>query len=226
MFTKSSDQDEAKFFLPSVLNHVSECTKSQPTPIPPLAVQFQCKHCPKGLFGVLITHLMTPDLNQGATSNTTTLSLIQDKIFKDQVSFEVVSPGVHDEVALRLHPSHLEIKIFPELSEDRETSITEVCSKVRQIVETSISQSLQDLHYNESRVKAMLCFRCDHENCSDLHPIVKGKTKFTIFCDKFRKRKCIPAEGECWYGVGKPVIWHLLAKISTQISTLQLTVSF
>ena len=200
MFTKSSNQDEKQFFLPSVLNHVTECTKSLPTPIIPLAVQFQCKHCPKGLFGVLITHLMTPDLSKGATGDATTFTLVQDKIFKDQVSFEVVSPGVQDEMALWLHPSHLEIKFFPELSEDRETSIAKVCSNVRKIVETSISRSLQDLHYNESRVKPMMCFRC--ENCSDLHPIVQGR-KFTIFCDKFRKRKCIPAEGECWYGVGK-----------------------
>ena len=202
-FSKSGKQDgEDEFFLPCVLNHVSECTESLPTMVMPLAVKFQCQHCPKGLFGVLITHLMTPDLSEGATSNTTTFTLMQDKIFKDQVSFEVVSPGAQDIMTLKLYPSHLEIKIFPELSEDRETSIAEVCSNVRQIVETSISRSLQDLHYNESRVKATLCFSCDHENCSDLHPIVKGK-KITIFCDKFRKRKCISAEGECWYGVGK-----------------------
>ena len=217
-FSKSGKQDgEDKFFLPCVLNHVhvSECTKSQPMTVMPLAVKFKCKHCPKGLFGVLITHLMTPDLSESATSNATTFSLMEDRIFKDQVSFEVVSPGAQDIMTLNLYPSHLEIKFFPELSEDRETSIAEVCSNVRQIVETSVSRSLHDLHYNESRVKATLCFSCDRENCSDLHSIVKGKTKFTIFCDKFHKRKCIPAEGECWYGVGKSVIWHLLAKIST-----------
>ena len=202
-FSKSGKQDgEDEFFLPCVLNHISECTESLPTTVMPLAVKFQCKHCPKGLFGVLITHLMTPDLSEGATSDTTTFTLMQDKIFKDQVSFEVVSPGAQDIMTLKLYPSHLEVKFFPELSEDRETSIAEVCSNVRRIVETSISRSLHDLHYNESRVKATLCFSCDHENCSDLHPVVKGK-KITIFCEKFRKRKCISAEGECWYGVGK-----------------------
>ena len=214
---KYGDQDgEEKFFLPSVLNHVLECTESLLTPIMPLAVKFQCKHCPKGLFGVLITHLMTPDLSEGATSITTTFNLMQDKIFKDQVSFEVVSPGAQDEMTLKLYPSHLEIKFFPEDvdPEYRDTTIAEVCNSVRQIVETSISRSLHDLHYDESRVKATLCFSCDHENCSDLHPIEKRKKGFTIFCDKFRKRKCIPAEGKYWYGVGKSAIWHHLANFA------------
>ena len=211
-FSKSGKQDgEDEFFFPCVLNHVSECTESLPTTVMPLAVKFQCKHCPKGLFGVLITHLMTPDLSEGATSNATTFTLMQDKIFKDQVSFEVVSPGAQDEMTLKLYPSHLEIKFFPEDPKYRDTTIAEVCNSVRQIVETSISRSLHDLHYNESSVKATLCFSCDHENCSDLHPIEKRKKGFTIFCDKakFDKRKCIPAEGKYWYDVGKSVICHL-----------------
>ena len=206
-FSKSGKQDgEDEFFLPCVLNHVSGCTKSLSTTVMPLAVNFQCKHCPKGLFGVLTTHLMTPDLSEGATSDTTTFTLMQDKIFKDQISFKVVSPGAQDIMTLKLYPSHLEIKFFPEDvdPEYRDTTVAEVCNSVRQIVETSISRSLHDLHYNESRVKATLCFSCDHENCSDLHPIEKRKKGFTIFCDK---RKCIPAAGKYWYGVGKSAIW-------------------
>ena len=73
-FSKQDGEDES--FLPCVLNHVSECTESLPTTVMPLAVKFQCKHCPKGLFGVLIIHLMTPDLSEGATSNTTTFTLM------------------------------------------------------------------------------------------------------------------------------------------------------
>ena len=223
-FSKPGERGgEAEFFLPCVLNHVSECTVSLPTTttVMPLAVKFQCKHCPKGLFGVLITHLMTPDLSEGAMSNTTTLTLMQDKIFKDQVFFKVVSPGTRDEITLKLYPSHLEIKFFPKDPEYRDTTVAEVCNSIRQIVETSISRSLHDLHYNESRVKATMCFSCDRENCSDLHPIEKKKKGFTIFCDKakFDKRKCIPAEGKYWYDVGKSMICHLLAnfaKICTQ----------
>ena len=193
---------EKKYFIPSVLNHVPESSERRQTPILPLAVKFQCKHCPKGLFGVLVTHLMTPDLSEGAA---TTFILMQDKIFKDQVSFEVRSPGVHDEMTLRALPSHLEISLFPEHSEYRETPVSEVCSNLRHIVETSIHQSLQDLHYSRSRVAPMICFRCEDKDCSELHEVEileKGK-KLKIHCEKTRNSYCIPAEGQCWYGTGQ-----------------------
>ena len=193
---------ERKYFIPSVLNHVPESSGRRQTPILPLAVKFRCKHCPKGLFGVLVTHLMTPDLSDGAT---TTFTLMQDKIFKDQVSFEICSPGVHDEMTLRALPSHLEISLFPEYSEDRQTPISEVCTNVRQIMETSIHQSLQDLHYSRSRVAPVICFRCEDKDCSELHEVEileRGK-KLMIHCEKTRSSYCIPAEGQCWYGTGQ-----------------------
>ena len=188
---------EEKFFLPCVLNHVTESTKRLYKPVNSFAVKFQCKHCPKGLFCVLITHLMTPDSNTSATSNTTTFSLVEEEIFKDQVSFKVFSPGVHDKISLKLYPSHLEIKFFPYVLQNRDITIAEVCSNVRQIMETSISRSLQDLHYNKSRVKPVMCFRCEH--CSDYHPVEQGGKNFTIICEKFQRSECIPY----WYGVGK-----------------------
>ena len=194
--------EEKQYFFPSVLNHVPESTEEEPSPeILPLAVTFKYGHCPKGLFGVLVTHLMTPDLNEGATSHTTTFTLMQDKIFKDQVSFEVHSPGVHDEMALKLHPSHLEIKFFPEHSEDRRTSITEVCSNVRQIVESSIHQSLQDLHYSESKVAHATSFRCEY--CSELHKVEIGKQFVKIHCKKTLNTQSIPDQGKWWYREGK-----------------------
>ena len=193
---------EKKYFIPSVLNHVPESSERRQTLILPLVIKFGCKHCPKGLFGVLVTHLMTPDLSEGAT---TTFTLMQDEIFKDQVSFEVRSPSVHDEMTLRALPSHLEISLFPEHSEYRETPVSEVCSNVRQIVETSIYQSLQDLHYSRSRVAPVICFRCEDKDCSELHEVEileKGK-KLKIHCEKTRSSYCIPANGRCWYGTGQ-----------------------
>ena len=200
--TSDNPSEEKRYFFPSVLNHVPESTEEEPsTEILPLAVAFKCDYCPKGAFGVLVTHLMTPDLNEGATSHTTTFTLMQGKIFKDQVSFEVHSPGVHDEMALKLHPSHLEIKLFPEHSEDRCTSITEVCSNVRQIVETSIHHSLQDLHYSESKVAPATCFRC--EDCSELHEVEIGKHLVKMHCKKTHTTQSIPDQGKWWYREGK-----------------------
>ena len=155
LFSASDNpSEEQRYFFPSVLNHVPESTEEEPsTEILPLAVTFKCGHCPKGLFGVLVTHLMTPDLNEGATSHTTTFTLMQDKIFKDQVSFEVHSPGVHDEMSLKLQATYLEIKFFPEHCKERDTSVSEVCMNIRQIIETSIHKSIRDLHYDIKKVE-------------------------------------------------------------------------
>ena len=191
-FVTPGDQDKEKnFFLPSVLNHVPESTgdlKEPTTDILPLAVQFKCQHCPKGLFGVLVTHLMM--LNDGAT---TTFTLMPDRIFKNQVSFIVCSrDSVHDQMALKVYTSHLEMKFFPGLSEDREVSIAEVCSNVRQIVETAIHQSLRDLHYSERRAKPEMCFRCS--DCNNFHAAKKCK----IYCPVENVTRCLPGGGKCW----------------------------
>ena len=191
-FVTPGDQDKEKnFFLPSVLNHVPESAEDLEEPITdilPLAVQFKCQHCPKGLFGVLVTHLMM--LNDGAT---TTFALMPDRIFKNQVSFLVCSrDSVHDQMALKVYTSHLEMKVFPERSEDREVSIAEVCSNVRQIVETAIHQSLQDLHYSEHRAKPEMCFRCS--DCNNLHAAKKWK----IYCPVKRVTRKLE-NGKWWF---------------------------
>ena len=192
--------EEKRYFFPSVLNHVSESTEEEPSAeILPLAVTFKCDHCPKGLFGVLVTHLMTPDLNEGATNHTTTFTLMQDKIFKDQVSFEVHSPGVHDEMSLKLQATNLEIKFFPEHCTERDTSVSEVCMNIRHIIETAIHKSIQDLHYNIKKVEPIECLKC--EICSELHQLMKGK-RFQIYCKKSRTTCPIPAQGACWYTKG------------------------
>ena len=194
--TNPGDQEE-RYFIPCVLNHVQESRgEDLHTNILALCVKFECKHCPKGLFGVLVTHLMTPVPHEESDSHTS-FTLIQDKIFKDQVSFEVHSTGVCDEMSLKAYPSHLEVLFFPEISEDRDTSIEEVCSNVRRVLETSISRSLVNLHYNKDIVKPVMCLRCDH--CSEPHPVGKGKQLYKIHCKKHRRTGCIPSGGMCWY---------------------------
>ena len=194
--TNPGDQ-EKRYFIPCVLNHVQESRgQDLHTNILALYVKFQCNHCPKGLFGVLVTHLMTPVPREESDSHTS-FTLIQDKIFKDQISFEVHSTGVCDEMSLKAYPSHLEVLFFPEISEDRDTSIEEVCSNVRRVLETSISRSLVNLHYNEKIVKPVMCLRCDH--CSEPHPVGKGKQLYKIHCKKHRRTGCVPSGGMCWF---------------------------
>ena len=180
-FSIPGDKEE-RYFIPCVLNHVelpeSGVQKSQKK-ILSLAVKFKCLHCPKGVFGILVIHLMT------LRKNNITFNLLHKKIFKDQVSFEVISTGVRDEISLRMSPSHLEINFFPDLSEDRDTPIKEACDSIRQIIEESLILSLKTLHYNRDILEPVMCFRCD--GCSELHQVTKGKKYYKVYCKEAHK---------------------------------------
>ena len=194
------DQEE-RYFIPCVLNHVQESREEDlHTDILPLSVQFKCKHCPKGLFGVLVTHLMTPESDEEPD---TAFTLLQDKIFKDQVSFEVHSPGVHDEMSLKAYPSHLEVNFFPELSPDRDTPIKKVCNNIREVLGASLHKSLLNLHYKKEVVKPIMCLPCEH--CAESHPVEKGIQHYKVYCKANRKTSRIPAKGRCWFNEGECV---------------------
>ena len=196
-FPPSSEDREEKFFIPCVLNHMQESSQEDPhTDISPLYLKFKCEHCPKGLFGVLVTHLMSPEESDGIS-----FTLSEDRIFKDCVSFEVHSTGVHDKMSLKIHPSRLELNFFPDLSEDRDTPIEQACSRVREIVESSISKSFENLHYSEEKVKPEVCLKCQH--CQELHAVEKGKEHYKMHCKKARKTSRISVEARCWFNEGK-----------------------
>ena len=197
-FATSKSQEE-KYFIPCVLNHVPESSEdSSKTDIQPLAVKFQCDHCPKGLFGVLVTHLMTPDSVKDDNSNTI-FKLMQDKIFKDQVSFTVTMCGFDDEISLQVHPSHLELKFFPDASDDRELPIETVCNDIRVIFEQSIHRALRDLHYSINKTEPVMCFQCS--SCSELLPVRKGGKFHRVRCSQHGNRR-IPPQAMCWYNEG------------------------
>ena len=198
--TTLGDQEE-RYFIPCVLNHVQESREEDlHTDILPLSVQFKCKHCPKGLFGVLVTHLMTPESDEEPD---TAFTLLQDKIFKDQVSFDVHSPGVHDEMSLKAYPSHLEVNFFPDLSSDRDTPINKVCSNIREVLGASLHKSLVNLHYKKEIVKPIMCLPCEH--CAESHPVEKGIQHYKVYCKPNRKTSRIPDQGRCWFNEGECV---------------------
>ena len=198
-FTRLGDK-EKKYFIPCVLNHVSESTGEElKTDIMPLFVKFKSKHCPKGLFGVLVTHLMTPEADEREGSDIY-FTLRDDKIFKDQVSFRVESSSDLDEISLKLHPQHLEINFYPDKCDQRDTPTASVCDKVRERIELSISSSLKDLHYSQANVKPMMCVDC--ENCSQLHQVRVGKF-VKVYCEEGGRSLCVPPQGECWWNKGE-----------------------
>ena len=191
-----------RYFIPCVLNHVQESSEEElHTDIMPIAFQFEQTfaamrmHCPKGLFGVLVTHLID--------DNRISFTLNEDRIFKDQVTFDIHNYA--DVFSLKVFPSHLEVKFFPSQGEGRGQSIGEVCSKVRQLIETSIYKSLEDLHYNKDQVKPMVCFRCEH--CSELHQVnSEGKGHCTICCKKTHNISYLPLQARYWYNEGESYV--------------------
>jgi hypothetical protein len=140
---------------------------------------------------------MTP---VSADGQHTSFTLIEDKIFKDQVSFEVHSRADQDEVSLKVYPSHIEVNFFPSLDDERELSFGEVCNNVRLVVESSILRSLEDLHYNKHNVEPMMCLRCEH--CSELHRVNKG-VQHKMYCKKFHRNSRIPSQGRFWFNEGQ-----------------------
>lgn len=194
--------EEKKYFIPCVLNHIPESSGDDlETDVSPLHVKFQCRHCPKGVFGVLVTHLMTPDVSKQNDTDTT-FSLIQDKIFRDQVTFDVTCNGFHDEMSIKVYSSHLKVYFVPYSLKNREDFPTKVvCCNVRQIVEDSINRSLSDLHYNNSRVKPEICFKCD--DCPELHTVSKVGKFHMLFCRCTKQSSRLPPRGRCWYGEGE-----------------------
>ena len=194
-------EQEERYFIPCVLNHVKYPEEKElRTDILPLSVQFRCSHCPKGLFGVLVTHLMTPE-DEDRPDGHISFVLKEGKIYKDQVSFKVCCYADEDELCLKMLPTHLEVKFFPSLCEDRDQSIGEVCNYIRQVIETSILRSLHDLHYNKDKVLPITCFRCDR--CSDLHPVKKGKNHCKMYCEQVRTNARLPNQARCWYNEGE-----------------------
>ena len=193
----TSDHEDQKYFIPSVLTHAPRSNEDLYSDIMPLSIQFRCSHCPKGLFGVLVSNLMSP----GKFERDIFITLIQDKIFRDKVSFEVHSGGYQDEICLTAFPSHLELSFFPDLCEAREKSMGDLCDNIRQGIDVLIHESLQNLNYGFKKVGPVTCFKCD--SCHDLHKVKKGKDNYTMYCKKFRATRRIPSSARLWFNEGQ-----------------------
>ena len=196
----TTPEDEVKYFIPFVLSHAPGGGDVE-TDIVPLHVKFLCHHCPKGVFGVLVTHLMISDVSKQDDTDTK-FSLVQDKIFRDQVTFDVTCNGFQYEMCLKVYSSHLEVNFIPYSSDNHEDyPIKAACCNVRQIVEDSIDRSLSDLHYSKKKVRSEMCFKCGY--CSELHPVIKGKKFHMLICSSTKRCSRLPPQGRCWYGEGE-----------------------
>ena len=193
------DKEEKYYFFPSILSHIPECSEELKTDIQPLLFQFKRGYCPMGLFGVLVTHLMNYNTTHPDTCAITSITLVKSKVFKNQVSFEIQSPGVLEEITLKVHSSHLEVKLFPEYSQDCSRTLS-ACAAVRVILEDCIERAIEDLHYSKSRVEFQLCLQC--EGCSELHEVDQANIQASdlrLHCQTRRTAYSVSPKGACWF---------------------------
>ena len=145
-----------KYFIPCVLNHLSESPEEdKPSSVQSLFITFKCGHCPKGMFGVLLHYILTHE------DKKLEWNLDINKIFRDQVSFEVGPYG--DAITIKFCTSCLEMRCHPsEISErDESFSIKNICNMVRSTLTSGIEQATDCLHYSRKKTAHSLALFCD-----------------------------------------------------------------
>ena len=200
-----------KYFIPTVLNHVPELpphkTKSK---ILPLCITFKCSHCPKGLFGMLVTQFINPSKNLQDLNDSISFEIMEDEIFRDQVAFVVKAREEEDEISLKMHVSHLEINYYPEeLSSEhsicsRHTPIGKMCSSIRKLIVKFLQQSLISLHYDATEIEPKVSMKCPQSICRLMHPVKIGEKYAVIHCftKSERKKLRLLESGRFWYNEG------------------------
>ena len=203
-----------KYFIPSVLNHVPRSSgEERKTDIAPLAICFRLGHCPQGIFGTLISHLVSPD-----ESHDFIFDLSEDKIYQDQITLLVITSEDIDEISLKRHLSHIEINLFLEASSSdtksqsflasRSITPSALCTKLRSILQDCLKCSLETLHYDWKKLQPMFCLRCPTAGCTSMHKVITQENSF-MYCNVF-KAKCAISSGHQWFSECK----YLLNKYS------------
>ena len=216
-----------KYFIPSVLNHVqSSVCEERKTDIAPLAICFKLGHCPQGLFGVLISHLLSSEEIHSKIS----FDLSDDKIYQDQVTLLVNSHEEVDEISLKKHLSHIEVTMFLESASSgvesksslacRKVSPNTVCATVCSILKDCLQLSLKTLHYNSKILQPLLCLACPKDNCSAMHEVKQGEKLWHMHCNVSKAKFVIPPSGMYWFSEGKVARSIVVALLLTQTASI------
>ena len=185
-----------KYFVPCVLNHLSESIlEEKQTDIQSLAFMFECGHCPKGTFGVLVHYILTHEEEGKINWN-----LDVDKICRDQVSFQF---GIYeDTITLKFLTTHLEVRCCPDPVIRRIEGFSKeaVCDRVRAVLQDGITQATKTLRYDEKKMKHVLGLLC--EKCRRIHNVVEvGHQQYILKCPGGSYP--LPDSGLYWFGLSK-----------------------
>ena len=197
-----------KYFFPCVLNHVQASEhEERKTDIAPLAIRFKLGHCPQGMFGVLISHLVSP-----AKSHKVSFDLSEDKIYQDQVVLLVSSAEDRDEISLKRHLSHIEVTMYlsgslsgeecMSLNLSRSATPTTVCTTVCSILQDCLQLSMTTLRYDGKKLQPKFCLSCPRSDCAAMHEVKCGEKQTCIMFCKTSKY-AIPSSGLYWFDQGK-----------------------
>jgi hypothetical protein len=189
-----------KYFIPCILAHAAkaneqlECLSLE---IPPLVITIKCRYCPKGLGGALISYLIANERSVTGLD----WKLQTDRIFRDQVTFEV---GPLDTVVLKILSTHLIVACIPnpKVQIRRSCHIDNVCIEVRKVIEAGIKQVTADIDFIESEVKHSLTFLCPCSKCLNQHPAEMkyyDGEPYRLHCNKTKEYPELPQGYEKWF---------------------------
>ena len=193
--------ERKKYFFPCVLNHVqASLDEERKTDIAPLAICFKLGHCPQGLFGVLISHLVSP-----AKNHKLFFEISENKIYQDQVVLLIKSSGVRDEISLKKNLSHIKVTMSSPVNESeslslpRSTTISTVCTTVCSILKHCLQLSMNTLHYDDKKLQPNFCLSCPNECATKHHEVEYDEIQacYTMYCKRMPYK--IPPSGLYWF---------------------------
>ena len=188
------------YFIPTVLNDADAAPLDKCNIlVMPLTVAFECGHCPNGLLGMLVSHLVGPkSAQQGSLFN-----FVDGEVYQNQVTLKFHFFGEEHEICLKI-TSHLEVYYVP--IESLETETATVCTELRKILEKCLDDSFLQLRFNATEVRPKFCLRCSCYNCNELHSVEKTKESYIMNCTNSRRVINLPKSGMYWYEEGKQYI--------------------
>lgn len=169
--------------------------------IAPLVVTFKCGYCPKGVSGALIKYLLTNEMKSEID-----WKLKTDEIFRDQVSL-LVGPDF-DTIILKISLTSSDIVCIPNADislHDRDWRVAELCSEVKESVETGIAKVLQDMHYQNAAEHSVsfYCQSCDHPHPAEMSWHRRKPSK--LRCSHTNKCSVLHPGCMVWFGEPLPV---------------------
>ena len=160
--------------------------------VQPLAIMFDCGHCPKGMFGVLLHYILTHQNKQ------LDWNLDISKIFRDQVSFEV--GPYEDVVSIKFHTTHLEVGCSPmDIERNEAFTLKKICNLIRCTLVSGIQQATKSLHYSQVKTKHSLGLVCTE--CNKGHKVTDVASQLMIRCPSQGEGFLpLPDPGSFWFG--------------------------